>query len=80
MKSTWTPERVNEKLSWVRLTKVSKKNYFGREDGYNVLCTCRHPRESFLSHQSFNRASDWKNILITRKGKVILSIYRDRLF
>jgi len=79
MKSKWTPERVNEILSHARLAKVSKKNYFGREDGYNILCTVRHSREAFLSHQSFNKSWDWKNILITRKGKVILSIYRDRL-
>ena len=79
MKSTWTPEKVNETLAWVRLAKVSKKNYFGREDGFNILCTCRHPREAFLSHQNFGRAGDWKSILITRKGKVILSVYRDKL-
>ena len=79
MKSTWTPERVNETLAWVRLAKVGKKNYFGRHDGYNILCTCRHPREAFLSHQNFGRASSWKNVLILKNGEVILSIYRDRL-
>jgi hypothetical protein len=79
MISTWTPERVNENLSWVRLAKVGKKKYFGRDEGYNILCYCRHPREAFLSHQSFNQAGDWESILITRKGEVILNIYRDRL-
>jgi len=79
MISLWTPERVNEILGHVTLAKVGKKKYFGRDDGYNVLCECRHPREAMTSHQRFNRASDWENVLITFKGKVILSICRDRL-
>jgi len=79
MISLWTPERVNKTLAWVRLAKVGKKNYFGREDGFNILCTCRHPREAFLSHQNFNRAGDWKSVLVTFEGEVVLSIYQDRM-
>jgi hypothetical protein len=79
MISTWTPERVNEVFGHVSLDKISKKNYAGTEDEHTFLCTVRHPREAFLSSQRFEMCSMWKNILITRKGTVILSIFRDRL-
>jgi hypothetical protein len=79
MISTMVPEEVNEILRHVTLARMGRKTYGGREDGYNILCTCRHPREAFLSHQNFNRASDWKSVLVTFEGEVVLSIYQDRM-
>ena len=51
MISTWPPERVNKVLGHARLVKVSKKNYLGRKNGFNILCTIgthtRHPSSLF---------------------------------
>ena len=73
------PEEANMLFMTTPMHHEEGKNFRGQQDGYDILATVRHPRYALVTPQNFTCCSDWKNIRITKGGRTVLSIFRDKL-